>query len=748
MSWQVKWKVPFEAKNNKKYVVDILEDVEETVETAYLLYGAENPFETSETNSEEYFLPIRSQTGYIRIVDKDGKDRNGLAYDWHEIIPDNNTHHQVRLIYEHGNSRDIVWIGYMKAEMFTTQTFAGTEELAFPVICPIGLLELSPLTFSSNITSELTVLTVAQIIHMALNSTGIEWQNVYVSRILSPSGSQTINDDLNARLSLMNFTDAVPELSQSNTVATWVDTKPMSDIIESVFRFWGWTLFSRSLDIYIVASGAENYQGTYRKFSFTQLASEFLYTNSTDEYVPQTLNLAEETNDKALKYMSTENYEDYVLGKRKIKIQANVNEKQIVIAPKFEELSYYSQSWANKYPDVYYDSNNEPKYYSFKFNLQNTGTLVAQLHDIIVNVTPKSISAYSGETVLSLDDTWGVDSEKTEFNLRKNIEILWEGMGGNNYITGYYYDQNTGVGSGPKPTQALLKLSTIHSLCIPKDSMISITASARGAIDPQVPRQFFSNLEYVYMQVKVNCKGSVYSWSTTVPTYTNNWQDDPTQGTWGEDGYIRVPINNFNKIKTTKQLPIPFYGASGLCIRMLEGQSQIGRLEISVLDNPSRNTILDNIQVKIVPKDDMMFPKAKSVQTYTGVANETFKEDLNVSLDIASGDSNKYGFGQLFNNNCTYLTALRFYGDTQNMAPEQHLLNRMISAYGKKRNRLQIVVKEDTYNNSESSIKAKSVGIPATTFVKNYDENQNYMIQAVDHNWKDSTMKLTLIERD
>ena len=44
------------------------------------------PFTTEEDADEDQFKPIRTQTGYFRIVD-DGKDASGNAFDWKDLIP-------------------------------------------------------------------------------------------------------------------------------------------------------------------------------------------------------------------------------------------------------------------------------------------------------------------------------------------------------------------------------------------------------------------------------------------------------------------------------------------------------------------------------------------------------------------------------------------------------------------------------------------------------------------------------------
>ena len=42
------------------------------------LKGGAQPFTTQEANDEDMFTPIRTQSGYLRIVD-DGRDANGNA---------------------------------------------------------------------------------------------------------------------------------------------------------------------------------------------------------------------------------------------------------------------------------------------------------------------------------------------------------------------------------------------------------------------------------------------------------------------------------------------------------------------------------------------------------------------------------------------------------------------------------------------------------------------------------------------
>ena len=67
MSWTPKFIIQFQSITGNNYTVQILVDgyTGDTIP----LQGAASPFSTTESTSEDYFEPIRTQSGYIRIID-------------------------------------------------------------------------------------------------------------------------------------------------------------------------------------------------------------------------------------------------------------------------------------------------------------------------------------------------------------------------------------------------------------------------------------------------------------------------------------------------------------------------------------------------------------------------------------------------------------------------------------------------------------------------------------------------------
>ena len=99
------------------------------------LKGGAQPFVTQEDDSDDQFTPIRTQSGYIRIVD-DGLDANGNAFDWKDLIPQTNTSRPVTL----AAGSTIVWQGFMQSQNFSGILYGNPQEREFPVHCVLSAL--------------------------------------------------------------------------------------------------------------------------------------------------------------------------------------------------------------------------------------------------------------------------------------------------------------------------------------------------------------------------------------------------------------------------------------------------------------------------------------------------------------------------------------------------------------------------------------------------------------------------------
>lgn len=145
MAWNKRYRVPFQSFTGTQYMVYIYE---QTVGELVTLTGSDNPFETQEDQSDDIFTPIRSQTGYLRIIDETGG--NLLE----QLMPSNNTEKLVRVYAGTWNvdtftDVNLVWQGFLCAEVFTQPWDGSKKMLEFPVKSVLAAMEDVTLTESN-----------------------------------------------------------------------------------------------------------------------------------------------------------------------------------------------------------------------------------------------------------------------------------------------------------------------------------------------------------------------------------------------------------------------------------------------------------------------------------------------------------------------------------------------------------------------------------------------------------------------
>ena len=102
------------------------------------LKGGSSPFMTQEDNNEDFFTPVRTQSGYLRVMD-DGFAADGVtAFDWKDLLPATAMQRYVLLTNE---DDDILWQGYIQAQNFSGELYGGAQEREFPVQCGVSAME-------------------------------------------------------------------------------------------------------------------------------------------------------------------------------------------------------------------------------------------------------------------------------------------------------------------------------------------------------------------------------------------------------------------------------------------------------------------------------------------------------------------------------------------------------------------------------------------------------------------------------
>lgn len=120
----IRWQLQFRDINDALHVVDIY-DASASTATVKQLTGAADPFTTDEQSDDDLYVPIRTQSGYIRIVIQDG-DESLVA----DLMPETSTSRPVVLHDADGN---VEWLGFLTGEQYSQPWAPAPYEVELPV---------------------------------------------------------------------------------------------------------------------------------------------------------------------------------------------------------------------------------------------------------------------------------------------------------------------------------------------------------------------------------------------------------------------------------------------------------------------------------------------------------------------------------------------------------------------------------------------------------------------------------------
>ena len=214
------------------------------------LKGGAPPFTTQEDDSDDMFTPIRTQTGYIRIED-DGKDANGAAWNWKDLLPATDTSRPVTLTA----NGTVVWQGFMQAQNFGGVLYGNPQEREFPVQCPLTALSASDVDATNR-----ELRNFAYIIKQAFdNLTGITINNFIFQ------GGTKAQDML---LKLVDWQNLVSE--DDGVISGRYDNL---QVLTDVCAFWGWTCRTCGQNVYFTCADDATLMSDALILSYAQLGT-------------------------------------------------------------------------------------------------------------------------------------------------------------------------------------------------------------------------------------------------------------------------------------------------------------------------------------------------------------------------------------------------------------------------------------------------------------------------------------------
>lgn len=112
------------------------------------LIGAADPFVTEEDDDEDFFLPRRTQTGYLNIVDDGTLIEGTTAFDWRNLLPEEFLNRPV--VLRNANTHEVLWMGFIQHQQPDYVLYETPTVRSYAIYDVLGAAD--DIYFSTNIT--------------------------------------------------------------------------------------------------------------------------------------------------------------------------------------------------------------------------------------------------------------------------------------------------------------------------------------------------------------------------------------------------------------------------------------------------------------------------------------------------------------------------------------------------------------------------------------------------------------------
>lgn len=605
-----------------------------------LLPGSQ-PFTTQEDANEDQFIPIRTQSGYIRIVD-DGKDANGNAFDWKDLLPQTDTERPVTLTDNNGN---IVWQGFMQAQTFSGVLYGNPQQREFPIQCPLTILKGVQAS-----TTETQLHNFAYLLKVIIDSIPtLSITNIYVQ---GGADAQSWLLKIFDWQNFLNMSDDEDDTARYN----------YNGILEDMCKFWGWTARIYRQSIYLTCADDQAEQSwlsmTYEQLTTMAGGTAAGSTNGTFDTMTLTGDI----------YASVNNDDVAQRGYHKATVKADVNMEERVID--FAPASVRKTMDANGYTWTQGEDD-----YTGYFSTTP-----------IYQFTSKSLAGeatqYSGFVRRQVfSSTEATDPTKADMILmtrtgNTNVQASLQVMRAMSYSGGSLSFGGT-IYTGEKPFEKGDKW--------PKTLVVRI-----GIGMTRVTAKWW----YLNDRLENNVPVYDHGWSSTPQSCQLYLAGSQINGAISPLGVLWVTNENASAIFRSIPVEEGLYGYIFIDFMGMDGLGdmtnvfQIGNFEVRF----SRDeTILPSSWNDKRPRT-MSVERNKTME-YTSENNSPVPDEWNADCIFASDNNMEYGYGLLMNPNGRYMETAQ-YGNTA-AHPEQHLADRVTAFWTTAKRRFMTELRSD-----------------------------------------------------
>lgn len=659
----IHWKVQFRSlRANRLYTVNIYDD--NYTGNPVSLIGAANPFETQEDDDDDMFKPVRTQSGYLKIVDTG--DIN-----WRDIIPTTDTDRPVTLTHEENNATVVDWIGFMQAQNFGARLYEVPIERDFPLQCPLSVLSRNDIS-----TTNKDIQNFAWLLWSALNTI----PSIARPTLIIVQGGADAIEWLLKRMDWFDFIDA----DKNHQPKAKYD---YGSAIEDMCRFWGLTARIHGQTLYMTcADDAGESNALVMAYADLANLASGNYTPPSgivvgdDDITIETMFTTVTIGD-IFASIDNNDYQNRGPNKAVVKVDSNGADDD-VIAP-FDAELVKEMNRADWYEGTIINEDDDYWHYSKD----------------VISVDRVDLDGYSVAQIPSLQDQ---ERYYATFNLLSKYNGVDAG-GGYSDVGNVIRFKRTYNGN------VFMTLETKYEHCF-ANGFFRIFADTYRKGEKYENGNFFAGNPSMIMALGIGNSRSTAKWwngqawqssATTFQASIGNKK--PELFTRVESGYTLVYESSI--IETT----------STMCGRMfidLLGTNDIrveddadGRKTFDLKDFHIEFSKNDNVTKQQYPnsgwydvKDNLDEPELE----YEAKSTSMVKEDYNVDSPYGGNDGIPPGYGILMNGDGSRMSTVPYNGDTER--PEQHLVDRVVNYWSTSKRRIECELL--THNGSAATVAA------------------------------------------
>ena len=693
MAKNIHWRIQFRTRGEKLGVLNLYEEgySGEVVE----LTPAAVPFETQEDSSDKWFVPIRKQTGYIRVLDEgniDGIMPVGMKDRYVEYLED-----------------DVLkWCGYMVPDVFSSDWDVTPLEVEFPVVGGLGVLEGMYLSSQKS----MGIVSLATLLHECLRKTGIDYDYIYIPvEAKRDEYSDEYLYPLTLGVSRYNFFSENDSLNYEDEDWERYIGESCYNVIEEIVKLWGWTIRERGRDIWITST--ESQQSI--RITMNQLMI-LGYGGVTSEEVKITRN---EFEISSLELAGADHKKDIIQGRKKVVVKASVNPVGAVVPSVDKAKMQFVDSFVGDFAvndQIYaYEKRSlyVPKdgYTDVVFRSYAKTTMNEAFgYWKPIEQTMLGLSLYVGAYFVEQERVSAEEYEKKKtWNLTETIRI------------------NLQDWTGDYPT-----IEEARNLPIVQMRSRNVANYVSGAF--VISAQTRSISQGFMTDYDGNGKGTMEIMFRVGGKYWNGsgWVSDAV--------WFSVQMGNeenpddwqgTGKIISTKTLDMPYSGADGYVMPINESLS--GEIELTIHavrnDGGYHTLMLDNFKVDYFGEDQDQRKSDDSENRYAKTTGLNYTNEEEISLQMATNNNNKAGYG-ILSLNGENVETIYFVGTNQTARPEMNLVSKGVQLYG--RNTEKLTLQLDVMGANPNDVLTRN--------------GKKYVLASESVNWQEETGQYIIME--